>query len=280
MAEAKKNGPMGWWVLGGLVAIAVLMVVRWCTLPEPKYFWPQTAGDWSAWGAVLGSGGTIGAVIYAARTFKSSADAQLSEKHDRRLEMDYLEGLEADEATKLKLMVSGRLAEESEAKSNGLLAGAYILLKNYSENKFKDLQVVIPHETFTCGNFIANVQFQRGIYLDSNKIHRPISNFITEEKITWEDFVPKLPRNAEMTHFPLGDLQAGEALMIKFDFGDSTIEHHDKWSYPPDPFSEDDEREILVSVSYVDAAGKHWMRSTMDGGHARRLRYPSFEQTF
>lgn len=283
MGEEKKTAtsPCLWRAMGllALVVAIGLGIFRWCTLQEPKYFWPQSAEDWAAWGAVVGSGGTIGAVIYAARTFKKSADVQRNEQRDRHLEMDYLEGMDAKEATKLKLLVTGRLADGEDRKPESLLSGARIELRNYSGKKFRDLQVVIPNETLGMGNSLCNVEFQKGIFFGADKVPRAINNLVEEEKITWQDFLPKFPRNAEMTLFPLSDLPAGEALVIRFDFDDPTLEHNDKWSYPPDPWSEEQQRDILVSVSYVDEKGMHWMRSTMDDGNARRLRYPKFEKT-
>lgn len=266
------------WVVAVLVAIG-LGVLRWCTLPEPKYFWPVTAGDWAAWGAVVGSGGTIGAVIYAARTFKSSADAQLKEQHDRRLEMDYLEGLEGEEAKKLALQVSGIPRSEDEWSASYEVTGAVVELTNYSKNMFSDLQLYIPRTSLKEGNSITNVQIFAGVMKDKGGYPQPITHYSDKSEIKWHRPTLPLTPNAELTHFPLGNLPQGQAIRIVLDFDGPEDETQLEWSWRPQHSTNGDERESVVCVSYVDLAGKHWMRSTHDQGRARRLRYPSFEQT-
>ncbi len=281
MADLKKVliSPR-FWVVACVVLVAVgVGVLRWCTLPEPKYFWPQSAGDWAAWGAVVGSGGTIGAVIYAARTFKSSADAQLKEQHDRRLEMDYLEGLEAEDAKKLVLHVNGIPRVVDEWGKSYEVTGAVVELTNYSKSMFNDLQVYIPRASLKEGNSITNVQIFAGAVQDKDGDPQPITRYHDKEKIRWHKLTLPLTPNAELTHFPLGDLPPGQAARLVFDFEGPEYEVETDWSIQPSSLHRKDERESLVCVSYVDLAGKHWMRSTHDQARARRLRYPSLEKT-
>lgn len=282
MADEKK-GTTSPWFWGAVVLVALvaagLGVLRWWTLQEPKYFWPKSAGDWAAWGAVVGSGGTIGAVIYAARTFKSSADAQLKEQHDRRLEMDYLEGLESKVAKKLVLHVNGIPKAVDEWGASHEVTGAVVELTNYSETTFSDLQVYIPRTSLKEGNSITNVQIFSGVMKDKNDYPQPIRRVSDRSEIRWHK--PTLPPtpNAEMTHFSLGDLSQGQAIRVAFDFDGPIYETQLDWSMRPQDSDLVDERESLVCVSYVDFAGKHWIRSTHDQARARRLRYPTFERT-
>lgn len=275
-AGKKSRAWIALWVGLGL-ALIVIGIARWHSLAEPKYFWPRAAEDWAAWGTVVGSGGTIGAVIYAARTFRSSSKAQLDAQRDRQLEMDYLEQKEAEEAKKLKLVVQGiRVDADGEDRSNEL-SGARVVMKNFSDKPFRDLQVLIPKESLCEGTSISNLKFSRGYWRSEDGLLRAINQWVANEKISWSSFGPSLSSNAELTHIPIGDLHPGQALMIKFDFSGPNAEDETHWIFPPDPFAQDDQRESLVSVSYVDAAGKHWMRSTKDEGRVRRLRYPKFE---
>ncbi|MFJ2471324.1 hypothetical protein [Glutamicibacter sp. NPDC087583] len=279
MADKKNAMTSPWfWVVAVLVAVG-LGVLRWCTLPEPKYFWPQSAGDWAAWGAVVGSGGTIGAVIYAARTFKSSADAQLKEQHDRRLEMDYLEGLEGEDAKKLVLSVKGTPRAADEWGASFEVTGAVVDLTNYSENMFRDLQLYIPRTSLKEGNSITNVQIFAGVMKVKDGYPQRITRFSDKSEIKWNRPISPLTPNAELTHFPLGNLPQGQAIRVVFDFEGPEDETQLEWSLRPQHSENVEERESVVCVSYVDLAGKHWMRSTHDDGRARRLRYPSLEKT-
>ncbi|MFK0085547.1 hypothetical protein [Glutamicibacter sp. NPDC090743] len=282
MADKKKatTSPWFWGVVVVVVLVAAgLGVLRWITLPEPKYFFPVTAGDWAAWGAVVGSAGTIGAVIYAARTFKSSADAQQQEQHDRRKEMDYLEGLEGEEAKKLVLYVTGTPRTEDEWGTSFEVIGAVVELTNYSDAIFRDLQLYIPRASLKEGNSITNVQIFSGVLKDKDGYPQPIKRFSDKSEIKWHKPTLPLTPNAELTHFPLGDLPKGQAIRVAFDFDGPEDETQLEWSIQPQHSTSQYERESVVCVSYVDRAGKHWMRSTHDQGRARRLRYPSFEQT-
>jgi len=265
-------------VVVALVA-AGLGVLRWCTLPEPKYFFPVTADDWAAWGAVVGSGGTIGAVIYAARTFKSSADAQLKEQHDRRQEMDHLERLEGEEAKKLVLQVKGIPRAVDEWGTSFDVTGAVVELTNYSEAMFSDLQLYIPRTSLKEGNSITNVQIYAGVKKDKDGYPQSITRYSDRNEIRWHKPTLPLTPNAELTHFPLGDLPSGQAVRVVFDFEGPGHEMSADWSMRPSESDFVDERESLVCVSYVDHSGKHWMRSTHDPVRARRLRYPTFEKT-
>lgn len=82
-----------WGCLAGVLVVALISfaIYNYLQLDSPRRWWPETAGDWSAWGAWIGAAGTIGAVLYAARQFHQSKVVSAEERDARLRELDQID---------------------------------------------------------------------------------------------------------------------------------------------------------------------------------------------
>lgn len=249
-----------------MVVIAGLL--RWVTLAEPRYFWPKKAEDWSAWGTCLGAIGTILAVVYAARTFKSTSEAQLEERQDRRAEMSFIEAREAEEAIKLRPNATG-IALRSDQYGDGPDAkGALISVENRSDHAFQNVQVYVHHESLK-GITLSNFKFFEATFVWEED---EATGFRRPDRGTWAEIAAPAAPIPDSNLFTLGTVEPFMARCVMFDFS-STVDMG-KWSDKPRASSDDFSREVLLAVVFTDRNGRRWQRTSHDGGKIMRVRSP------
>nr|WP_173078757.1 hypothetical protein [Arthrobacter sp. J3.37] len=250
------------WLLAGALSLVLLGLLRWFTLPTPRYFWPKAAEDWSAWGQCVGAVGTVLAVVYAARTLQSTSDAQIQEQRDRRLEMDFLEAKEAEDAVKLRPDTAGFPRESDEWGHSEDVTGARIFVQNFSEHPFHEVQVFIPENSFQKGLPLTNIEFwEADLELDEETGRRPGRWSVIDSP------GPPLPGT---NLFTLGTVLPGKCRSVSFDF--SGYESMLNWDHNVFPGDDGFSRDIMLIVAFVDRNGKTWQRTSRDGGQITRLR--------
>lgn len=248
--------------------VLVLGIIRWATLPSPRYLWPKDAGDWSAWGTCLGAIGTVLAVVYAARTLKSTSEAQLHARIDRRLQMDFLEAKEAEDASQLRPDMEGLARAADDYGLSAEAAGAGIFVQNFSEHPFHEVQVFIPDTSLAEGVTLSNFEFWETEleYGESGAERKPRS---------WAPIEPPRVPLPGMNLFTLGTVPPGGCRRVTFDFSSDEAEWMDDWSRKSrdaaDPFGRSKEK--VVSITFVDRNGKTWQRTSRDFGKIQRIRF-------
>ncbi|WP_426004880.1 hypothetical protein ACPFL9_20460 [Paenarthrobacter sp. NyZ202] len=259
-------------MIGLLVVIVGLGLLRWLTLSEPRYFWPKKAEDWSAWGTCLGAIGTILAVVYAARTFKSTSQAQLEERQDRRAEMSFIEAREAAEAIKLRPNVNGIALRGDEHGGSFELKGALIYVENRSDHAFHDVQVYVPPTSLKEGVTLSNFKFFEAPFeweYKADESREP-------KRGTWADMPAPAPPIPDSNLFTLGTVEPGKARSVMFDFefkSDDLVEDTMKWGHKPRASADEFGREVLLVISFTDRNGRTWERTSHDGGKIKRVRH-------
>lgn len=242
-------------------------MLRWFTLAEPRYFWPKKAEDWSAWGTCLGALGTILAVVYAARTFKSTSEAQLEERNDRQAEMSFIEAREAEEAIKLRPNATGIALRGDEYGDGPDAKGGLISVENRSDHAFQNVQVYVPHESLK-GLSLSNIKFFEATFVwEEDKA----TGFRRPDRGTWSEIAAPAVPIPDSNLFTLGTVEPRTARSVTFDFP-SPVEDMGKWSYKPRASPDDFAREVLLAVIFTDRNGRTWQRTSHDGGKIVRVR--------
>jgi hypothetical protein len=257
-----KNQRTVKWLSVATLVIVFLGFLRWFTLPTPRYFWPKAAEDWSAWGQCVGAVGTILAVVYAARTLKSTSVAQYKEQRDRRLEMDFLEAKEADEALKLRPSTKGFARYRDEWAESDDASGARILVQNFSENPFHEVQIFVPDDSFEEGLPLSKVQFWEADLVEN------------EDNLGWSPGRWAASESGVLLPgtnlFTLGTVHPRKCRSVSFDF--SGYEQMMRWNHRSSDAVDGFGREMLVNITFVDRNGKAWQRTSRDRGKIMRLR--------
>lgn len=253
------------WIAGisaALVILVLILLVRWHTLPTPKYVWPRSADDWSAWGTIIGAVGTIAAVVYAAQTLKTSSAAQTKEARDRRLQMEFLELEEAKEAIKLRPNTEGFAARSDEWGDGPDIKGAGVFVNNYSDSPFYDVQVLLPNDVLEDGVTLQNIQFW-----ETKLIHQKGRGWVPDKWDESESPGLQVPGN---TIFILGTVGPKECKRVTFDFSREIFGMD--WSHRSSDAVEAFGRDILIGVTFIDEKGKTWQRTSRDRGRIKQLR--------
>lgn len=270
VGNSRKRPPMaGKLVLVLLMLVAVILgLLRWVTLPDPKYFWPAKAEDWSAWGTCLGAAGTILAVVYAARTLQSTTKAQLEDRKDRRSQMSFIEAKEAEEAIKLRPNVSAIALLSDEWGDGPDAKSAMVYVENYSDHAFHSVQVYVPRESLK-RPILSNFKFYEApfIWEDNADGSRRI---VGGKWVEIEALAAPIPGS---NLFTLGTVEPRTARGVMFDFPVPDESTH-AWSYSPRSSQDDFAREMLLVVAFTDYNGKSWQRTTHDGGKIMRVLNP------
>lgn len=274
MAENSEHKKKPWWrnwrrnvTLLGVVMIIAL--VRWITLPEPRHFWPRYADDWSAWGTCVGAVGTILAVIYAAETLKSTSAAQIIEQRDRRLEMDHLDTKDAEEANKLRPDTKGFPRASDEYGDSPDITGARILVQNFSDHPFHDVQILVPEESLEEGVTLSEIE-----YWETSQVHHETRGWGPD---SWKKIeAPGAPVPGQNL-FMLGTVLARQCRSVSFDFSEEVMGMD--WSHRSRDAVESFGRDIMISVTFVDHNDKTWQRTSRDGGKIRRIRFPDLKDS-
>lgn len=259
-----------WWrdkrvVVGlsaGVLGVVIFGLLRWFTLPTPRYFWPKGAEDWSAWGTCLGAVGTILAVVYAARTLKSTSEAQLDERRDRRLEMDFLEAKEAEEAIKLRPDTVGFARSSDEWGSSEDASAARVLVQNFSEHPFHEVQVFVPDGSLEDDVALSNIEFW-----EADLEHNEETGWRPGNWSLIESPGSSLPGT---NLFTLGTVGPRKCRSVTFDF--SGYESMLNWNHRSYDAEDSFGRDIMLGITFVDRNGKAWQRTSRDRGKMMRLR--------
>lgn len=265
-----ENKP--WWHyrrrVAGLLAAGGMVLflgsLRWFTFPNTRYFWPRSADDWSAWGTCLGAVGTIIAVIYAARTLKSTSEAQLEERRDRRLEMDFMEAKAAAAANKLRPNVKGLPRDADEYGPTAEAKGGLILVDNYSDQSFREVQVFVPDESLSKETSLSYFRFWEADLVDSADSGL--------QRGEWEEIEPPAPVLPGVNMFTLGTVPPRKSRSVSFHFSSAWSEWMLDWDDKSYDAEDDFGRRILLGVLFVDHNGKTWQRTSRDGGKISRVR--------
>lgn len=258
------------WIFGfsvGAGVIIALGVIRWVTLPAPRHFWPALAEDWTAWGTFLGAIGTILAVIYAARTLRSTSEAQLNEQRDRRLQMDFLDAKEGEEANRLQPNVKGFPREIDEWGSSDDATGARIYVQNFSDHSFHEVQVFVPKNSLQDGGTLSDIEFW-----EADLVHTKDRGTSPGKWSKIESPGVSLPGE---NLFNLGTVKTRKCRGVSFNF--STYEAMLDWDTRSYDAVENFGREVLLAVTFVDRNAKTWQRTSRDYGKIVQLRRPELE---
>ncbi|MGX5717954.1 hypothetical protein [Arthrobacter sp. MAHUQ-56] len=270
------NEQQPWWrsrpiVIGAIALVVVIAgLLRWFTLAEPRYFWPKKAEDWSAWGTCLGAIGTILAVVYAARTFKSTSEAQLEERQDRRAEMSFIEAREAEEAIKLRPNATGIALRSDEYGDGPDAKGALLSVENRSDHAFQNVQVYVPPESLNKEVTLTSFKFLEATFVWEED---ETTGFRRPDRGTWTEIAAPAVPIPDSNLFTLGTVEPCTARSVTFDFS-SPVEDMDKWSYKPRDSPDDFARKVLLAVTFTDRNGRTWQRTSHDGGKIMRVRSP------
>ena len=242
-----------------LVLIAIFIVVFiFCTLwaqralPGEFYWFPRTSADWTGWATALGSFGTAGALVYAARKFALDAHEQRELRRDRDMEA-------RNDGKVLGVRVSRMYPGDWPVPVTGLT----IKLTNNGSEELSNLQVKIP-------DFPAKIISAQTAPIPPD-LNPGYPEFGMEDEDWSSDVVPFSPTDCQQVWL-CGQLppQTILKLGVKFDpalTGDDALEWVEERS---------GDLKGRIAVIFNDHADRTWIRSTEGKRPLQRLWPESF----
>lgn len=245
------------WVLGWLavfVMVVVVLLIQWNALPPDRYILPKAAADWAAWGTCIGAVGTISAVVYAARTLKTTSVTQL----EQRGELDLLEQKEGQAAMLLRPDTKAFALRYDEGPSPEA-TGARILVENWGEHPFHEVQIHIQKSSLSKGQALTNFEFWEA------DLEQFESGWRSAKR--WEP-ADSAPPVIDEYRCMLGTVEPKTARSVSFDFS----EYENYYDWVKDPNKDRFAREQMLVVTFIDHKNKSWVRTSHDLGKITRIR--------